>query len=202
MSDLVDRLAAELNVEANGDIPALVHHAWLDGALPSTFHDHDLAWKKLMPSWTHITWRAAPEKVHNAQLWNEAIKRAPVDHLRFRSDILRLELLYRFGGIYVDCDIEPLTPLDPLLRHGAFLVGSKDNEHMVSNFCLGATPHHPFIERCLKQLKRSSDIRTGTPIVDQVGRGFLTRMWLTWDEDIYVLDPQEFDRFGDKKGTR
>ena len=31
-----------------------------------------------------------------------------------RSDILRLEILARFGGVYLDTDVKPIRPLDEM----------------------------------------------------------------------------------------
>ena len=33
------------------------------------------------------------------------------------ADILRLEIMYRYGGIYLDIKVESLKPLDPFLKY-------------------------------------------------------------------------------------
>ena len=38
-----------------------------------------------------------------------------------QADVLRLELLQQWGGVYMDMDILVLSPLDELHRHGAVL---------------------------------------------------------------------------------
>ena len=62
--------------------------------------------------------------------------------------MLRLELLLRHGGVYVDSDLEPVRALDPLLRDGkAFAV--REDANCIPDFVLGAPPNHPAIRQCL-----------------------------------------------------
>ena len=39
-----------------------------------------------------------------------------------QADVLRLELLQQWGGVYMDMDILVLSPLDELHRHGLCLL--------------------------------------------------------------------------------
>ena len=39
-----------------------------------------------------------------------------------QADVLRLELLQQWGGVYMDMDILVLSPLDELHRHGLHLL--------------------------------------------------------------------------------
>lgn len=71
-----------------------------------------------------------------------------VKNLAFCSDIIRLDVLYRFGGIYLDTDVEVFQSLndDNILR-SRFFIGQECTEnyrpyafagHMVSNGIMGA----------------------------------------------------------------
>ena len=55
-----------------------------------------------------------------------------------RSDIIRLEVLFRFGGVYVDTDVECLRPIDPLLREGADFFAAYMRPGTVNNAVIGS----------------------------------------------------------------
>lgn len=63
------------------------------------------------------------------------------------ADLVRLEALWRWGGIYVDSDVEPWRRLDALLPLGAF--AAWEDERTIPNAVMGAVPGHPAIRECL-----------------------------------------------------
>jgi hypothetical protein len=64
------------------------------------------------------------------------------------ADLIRLEALLRWGGVYVDSDVEPLQRLDPLLPLMAF--AAWEDHRTVPNAVMGAVPNHPAIRECLE----------------------------------------------------
>lgn len=73
-------------------------------------------WKLLHPDWEHRLWNFhnLPE-IQNQDLFDAATSYAT------KTDILRYELMHRYGGVYADFDVEPLKPFDPLLNHRGFI---------------------------------------------------------------------------------
>lgn len=63
------------------------------------------------------------------------------------ADLIRLEALLRWGGVYVDSDVEPIRALDTLLPLQAF--AAWEDERCVPNAVMGALPSHPAIRECL-----------------------------------------------------
>src|SRR5690606_30927361 len=98
------------------------------------------------------------------------------DAHRWRADIARLELLYRYGGVYVDCDTEPLRPIDELREHALFLPESANDPRFVTNAVIGAEPKHPFIGLLIEHLAQNVTAYGGRRIVDMVGPLYLSRM--------------------------
>jgi hypothetical protein len=74
-------------------------------------------------------------------------KWADVENGAQLADLIRLEALWRWGGIYVDSDVEPWRPLDSLLPLSAF--AAWEDERTVPNAVMGAVPSHPAIRECL-----------------------------------------------------
>lgn len=82
-----------------------------------------------------------------------------VKNLAFCSDIIRLDVLYRYGGIYLDTDVEVFQPLNnEKLLNSRFFIGQEctDNDapfslygHMVSNGIMGAEKGNKIIKSFL-----------------------------------------------------
>src|SRR5204863_264320 len=75
-----------------------------------------------------------------------------------RADILRLELLWRYGGVYIDTDFECLKPIDELLEGVEFFTGllkraGPSKPARVNNAIFGAGPGHPLLDRALDELR-------------------------------------------------
>lgn len=70
-------------------------------------------WRRAHPRWDVQIWDDA--RVEAAGLENAAaFRNAP--NWGEKSDIARYEILFRHGGVYVDCDMVCLAPIDPLIE--------------------------------------------------------------------------------------
>ena len=69
-----------------------------------------------------------------------------------RSDILRYELLYLYGGLYIDVDFEPLWNFDRFHRNHKMYTGCYISEDQVYNALIGSTPKHPLLNSILDHL--------------------------------------------------
>lgn len=100
------------------------------------------------------------------------------------ADLVRLEALLRWGGVYVDQDVQPVRPLDPLLPLSMF--AAWEDERTVPNAVMGAVPGHPAIRECLDlAIKR---MPKGTWAA---GPGVLTTL-LPGRSDVLLLPPGSF----------
>lgn len=73
----------------------------------------------------------------------------------FKADLLRYELLYRFGGIYIDTDVLFFKNIEPLLNGSYFLCREKSNRNSVSNAILGFEPKHYVMEYVVSKIPES-----------------------------------------------
>jgi glycosyltransferase involved in cell wall biosynthesis len=186
-------------------IPHIVHVIWLGGKLPQRFEGFVQSWYDKQPEWTQIFWTDSPENYDrgqlvtsfdelNAALRGKTAKRLVVDvrNLVFdnkvfydksqnygcRSDILKWEAVYRYGGVYVDTDFECLKPLDQLHLVYDFYTGIQPLD--TAFFQLGAAlfaarPGHPIMKACVEGIKHNQNIPM---IIAQTGPIHFTRCFL------------------------
>ena len=86
--------------------------------------------------------------------WNEnnfPIRRFPFAKRAFEekqwafvSDLIRIAVMYQYGGVYLDCDVKIIKDLSPFLKEGVF-IGFEDNSHP-STAVFGAEPKHPLFK--------------------------------------------------------
>ena len=74
------------------------------------------------------------------------------------SNKLRLELLYRFGGYYLDTDFEAVGELDPLLLLPAQAIAAPQDGGRICNAFMAAEAGSPWIKW---QLDHFNDFQTG-----------------------------------------
>jgi len=73
-----------------------------------------------------------------------------------RSDILKWEVVYRFGGVYIDVDFESIKPLDMLNYMYDFYTGIQplDTSFIQLGAALfAARPGHPILKHCVQTIK-------------------------------------------------
>lgn len=123
-------------------IPKIIHQIHL-GDTPLS--EEEIAWmnswKHFNPEWKMILWDDS--LINNFSIKNkDQLNRCK--NYSEKSDILRFEILYEFGGLYVDTDFECLKNIDNLILKrnfticrqsdkvicGAFIASSKQNEYI------------------------------------------------------------------------
>ncbi len=128
------------------EIPRSFHRIWIGGAdMPEDFVAWGESWLELNPGWTMRTWTEddLPELLDEPDA-REAFERGR--HFSEKSDLLRYELVWRHGGIYVDTDFECLKPIEALLDGVTAFAAAMKGEQ-VNTAIFGAVPGHPALER-------------------------------------------------------
>lgn len=158
-------------VPINCRIPAILHFIWLGSPLP---HDAEIiiqTWIKCHPGWEIKIW--TDESVKDVIWTNGYIKLAFEDARTWaeKADILRYEILYRFGGIYSDIDAlcyrsfndlicRDITLFTGLVENIFFL--ENEGELHIANGLVGVVKEHPAIKYCLEHLITEDEAPTET----------------------------------------
>ncbi len=103
-------------------IPKIIHWCWFGSApIPEEFRNYIAKWHELMPDYEFMEWndsnlRELDESVDSRG--GKIIEWCYQDKKRlgFLSDYLRFTALVKYGGFYVDTDVEIFKPFDPFLN--------------------------------------------------------------------------------------
>ncbi len=133
----------------------MFHQVWLGpDPLPPEFDAYQESWRRHHPGWELRLWGEdnLPPDLRRPEVYDT--ERQPVE----RADILRLELIWRFGGVYLDTDFECLKPIGELLEGVDFFTGlmkraGTSKPARVNNAIFGAVPGHPLLDRALDELR-------------------------------------------------
>lgn len=100
-------------------IPKIIHYCWFGrGPLPELAQKCIASWKKYLPDYEIKEWNEDNFDVNIIPYTAEAYK---AKKYAFVSDYARFWILYQYGGIYFDTDVEVIRPIDDIISRGNFM---------------------------------------------------------------------------------
>ncbi len=133
-------------------IPKIIHACWLGkGQMPEDQKNYIEGWKKLHPDYQIILWDddAFAPYLDDSLFVRDAIARKKYG---FLSDYFRFTVLYRFGGIYIDTDVELFKNLDCFLDCTMFMGFFIDSS--MGTALIGSEKGNPVMLDWLAQLEK------------------------------------------------
>ncbi|MEO1085983.1 MAG: glycosyltransferase [Acidobacteriota bacterium] len=164
-------------------IERILHQSWKAAEIPKRFRPWVASVRRLHPGFEYRLWTDADNEGLIAERYPWFLEtyrayRHPVE----RADAARYFVVYTYGGVYLDLDMECLRPLDPLLDGESAVLaleaGPRIEQQVISNALLAAPREHPFFDRVIHALERRPrrDV-TFRDIFDNTGPNFLERVW-------------------------
>ena len=183
------------------DIPKLIHAIWLG---PFT---EPVEWLKTWEpfcatyKWKFKLWRDSD--IRDLKLINEKEYNESVSYQQ-KSDIARYEIVYRFGGVYIDCDmiwlgndLEKFLPL----KSGMFIgvnespspsLNKTIRSPFIANGFFIAPKHHSILKRCIGKIPervkmdtKHTFIKTGPSLLNECVKEPIIVLPDTW---IFPMD--------------
>ena len=100
-------------------IPKIIHYCWFGGnPLPASAQKCIASWRKYFPDYEIWEWNEDNFDVIIIPYTCEAYS---VKKYAFVSDYVRFWVLYQYGGLYFDTDVEVIRPMDDIVECGAFM---------------------------------------------------------------------------------
>ena len=147
-------------------IPKIIHQIWLGSELPERFKGYQRNWRKIHPDWEYKLWtdrEVEDFEFDSADLFHNT------DCFGQKSDLLRAEILHRYGGLYIDVDYDCFKRLD-IFHHAFDLYGAirllpglymkwpevYKSPVLVCGSLLGSVPGHPVLRDYLQRARRNT----------------------------------------------
>lgn len=109
-------------------IPKIIHYCWFGRKpLPELALKCIDSWKKFFPEYEIKEWNEDNFDINQIPYTTQAYK---CKKYAFVSDYARFKIMYEFGGIYFDTDVEVIKPMDTILAHGPFFGIEASNKEL------------------------------------------------------------------------
>lgn len=136
------------------NIPKIIHQTWKNNIIPIEWRGYVNTWKRNHPDWEYRLWTDQNNRdfIKNHYSWFLKTYDSYNTNIQ-RVDAIRYFILYHYGGIYADMDMECIRPLDDILKNQSLVLGQEPLIHaekvfkknrMLSNALMASCKNHPF----------------------------------------------------------
>ena len=146
-------------------IPKTIHYCWFGGnPLPKLAKKCIKSWKKYCPDYKIIEWNEDNFDINATPLYVRQAYEAK--KWAFVTDYVRLKVVYDYGGVYLDTDVQLLKSLDDLLDYTAYFGFEDDNSCVATGLGFGSEKNTKILEDILSQYEDIVFIRDDGSIDD------------------------------------
>ena len=186
-------------------IPKIIHFIWIGNEkIPDIYINYIESWIKNHSDYIFCFWNDENiPMLINQKYYDSANVYA------MKADILRYELLYFFGGIYIDCDFLSIKNLDKIIENLDGFSGYESSEYIAIGI-MGFKKYDNILFQLIKQLgynienNKNNNLKYTIP--ELTGPIFFTNIWLKYKNEKYYAFPPEYfysykfkDHFDDLK---
>lgn len=123
-------------------IPKIIHYAWFGkNPMPEEYINYIEGWKKLCSDYKFCKWDE-----NNYDISQNSYMKTAYDTKAwaFVSDYVRKDVVYKYGGVYLDTDVEMIKNIDDLLYQDGFCAFEKNL--VASGLGFGAKKGHRIVK--------------------------------------------------------
>jgi mannosyltransferase OCH1-like enzyme len=139
-----------LNISKNNignNIPKIIHFIWIGNNISEKYLEYIETWIRYNPDYYFCLWNDNNiPKLVNQELFDR------ISDYAMKVDILRYELVYFLGGIYIDCDFLCIKNIDDLINNLDNFC-SHESKEFITNAIFGFKMEHPFLYNVIENLK-------------------------------------------------
>lgn len=189
-------------------IPKIIHQIWIGdpNKMPTEFME---TWK--MGGWTYMLWNEKAIDIFGLELRDLYDFFYKQKNYHGASDVVRVEVLKRFGGIYIDADTERIEQINdaPFIEASFFAVeanrsrGVKAGQTRIANGIIGSVANHPIIEIYAREMAKAKIPEEVLPPWSTIGGSMLTSVIYDFmggprqmaKSGVMILEPHTFYPF-------
>lgn len=157
-------------------IPRFLHQIWIGNLPPPVALLH--TWRDMHPDWIYRLW--TDEKRCDGKPWKNQKQIDASPSWQGKCDIMRYEVLERWGGVYLDADSKCLRPLDDRFLTGPWTAYENEVKApgILANGALGAEPCSMLMTKMVQEcstadvLNRPAWKATGPLLLTRVAEKF------------------------------
>jgi len=182
------------NTISEKKIPKKIHQIWIGPKkIPKKYIDWSNTWTRNNPDWDYKLWTNKDIKSFNLQ--NRSIFELS-ENIGFKSDLVRYEILYKYGGIYIDTDFECLNKIPDKLRDYDFVscLGFNYTPEILNGFLM-ASPQSKILKELISNIRLPQYKKDPMSIIKLSGPIKLTEVYFKnsqFNKDKYMILPSNY----------
>lgn len=188
-------------------IPKIIHYIWFGGKpFPQKIKKCMDSWHKFLPDYKIMFWNEETFDINSIPFTKQAYENKK---WAFVSDYVRVYALKRYGGWYLDTDIEILKPLFPF-EDKRIVLGTDSDGALTA--LMGSEKDHPFWDKILDLYANMSFVRHDGSLNIVVNNTYLQDILVEYGfvkknkyqelkEGIYIYPDEYFHVADVEKGT-
>jgi mannosyltransferase OCH1-like enzyme len=133
-------------------IPKIIHYCWFGPRELSALNKACIkSWQKLLPDYEIVLWNEDNAPDHPYVTFALKYKK-----YAFAADFVRFYALNKFGGIYLDTDMELIRPFDHILLNNIFFSAYEDHGNkFVSCGVIGSIAQNKIVSKMLEKYENN-----------------------------------------------
>lgn len=134
----------------------IIHQIWVgDFLIPNREKKISRKLKDLHPDYKYVLWTEADGLPSNVQYWYDIFYKNK--NYAFCADLLRIWVVYKWGGMYLDIDFDINKRLDPLFNYEGVLFYHNDTDYTIPNNLIGGAVGSPILKYCLDSVNENTN---------------------------------------------
>lgn len=203
INDIIDKKKKNNNWNNESNIPKLIHFIWIGSKIPSKYIDNVLSYAKNNSNYTIYIWlddNTLSQNIKDFSLMNN-IELHNINEIILinkkgfelmenyggKADILRYEIIYNYGGMYIDIDSKNKKPFDDNFN-SPFVCIEIESYKNISNAHFGFSKNSPFLDFVITTLDKNIDYNLSNngnlnDILSISGPPFFTTCFYYWHNE-------------------
>ena len=160
-------------------IPKIIHQIWIGPKDPPINHMN--TWKNMNPDFEYIYWNEKEIVKRNLNLECKHRIQEMIE-INGQADIIRWEILFEYGGIFLDADSICVEKIDDSLMNCKYFAGWEHEtlrQGLIATGTMGFPSKHPLVKEAIEWIKNNcvNYHINGLMAWKSVGPGLLTRIY-------------------------